>query len=261
MALIARNGFFLSNPSTNRGGLSLGGMRNNYSQNGAIRNQFAGGYSQYQGTPRGYLAPYSWILPQKDGGISTSAGQMAAALANTSGTLGSGLPMSVAMSAELLSSEALGLIVALTAALSASGTITNAQLDASAGLVASMSASGQLTNVELGAIVSMVTALQASGNLTAESLVGAFMEWNVGGPTALSPEGLAQSLLDDYDIETGYSMKEALRLILSALAGKVSGAETTTVTIRNVTDGKSRIVATVDSNGNRTSLTYDVGDE
>jgi len=59
-------------------------------------------------------------------------------------------------------------------------------------------------------------------------------------------------------VESSYDLQQALRLILSATAGKVSGADTTTITFRNVGDSKNRIVATVDSDGNRTGITYDV---
>ena len=41
------------------------------------------------------------------------------------------------------------------------------------------------------------------------------------------------------------------------LAGKLSGAATTPVTIRAADDSKARITATVDSDGNRTALTLD----
>lgn len=195
MALIARNNFLFSSPLTFRGGLSLGLMRNNFSQNGYVKNQFAGGYSNFNATPRGYLPPYCWILPVKSGGLSTSAGRMAAALTSGNPVLGRGFPISSSLSASItITDGALGLIVALQAALSASGTITNAEVAASAALVASMSASGTLTDVELGAIVDMVTSLSASGTLTANTLVGVFMEWSVGGPTELSPEGLAQAV-------------------------------------------------------------------
>jgi hypothetical protein len=61
-------------------------------------------------------------------------------------------------------------------------------------------------------------------------------------------------------IETGYTAKQSMRLMLSALAGKLSGAATTTVTIRNAADSKDRIVATVDSDGNRTAVTHDTTD-
>jgi hypothetical protein len=118
-----------------------------------------------------------------------------------------------------------------------------------------------VSNSTLGGIfpASASGTLSITGAASAISAL-AFMEANAGGATPLSPEGLAASLLDNEDIETGYSLRQALRIILSATGGKVSGAETTTITFRNVTDDKDRIIATVDANGNRTSLTYDVGD-
>ena len=70
----------------------------------------------------------------------------------------------------------------------------------------------------------------------------------------------ADALLDRSNaIETGLTPRGALRLNSAALAGKLSGAAGTTVTIRNsVADSKDRIVATVDSSGNRTAITTDV---
>lgn len=70
---------------------------------------------------------------------------------------------------------------------------------------------------------------------------------------------LAATLLDETDgVETAITMREALRLILAASAGKVSGADGLTVVIRNVGDTKDRITATVDESGNRTAVTTDV---
>lgn len=60
-------------------------------------------------------------------------------------------------------------------------------------------------------------------------------------------------------IETNLTLREALRLIASATAGTLSGAATATITITNArANNKNRIVATVDANGNRTAITYDV---
>jgi hypothetical protein len=60
-------------------------------------------------------------------------------------------------------------------------------------------------------------------------------------------------------IETGLTPRQALRLISAAEGGKVSGAATTTVVIRNaVADSKPRITATVDANGNRSAVVTDV---
>lgn len=58
-------------------------------------------------------------------------------------------------------------------------------------------------------------------------------------------------------VEAGLDVTGALRLILAALVGKVSGAEGTTITFRSVGDSKNRIVATVDANGNRTAIAFD----
>jgi len=68
----------------------------------------------------------------------------------------------------------------------------------------------------------------------------------------------ADALLDRANgIETSYTPRQALRLILSALVGKLSGAATTTVAIRDIGDSKDRITATVDADGNRTAVTPD----
>ena len=69
---------------------------------------------------------------------------------------------------------------------------------------------------------------------------------------------IADALLDRTDaIETGLTLRGAIRLDTAALAGKLSGAAGTTVTIRNVGDTKARITATVDSDGNRSAVTTD----
>ena len=69
---------------------------------------------------------------------------------------------------------------------------------------------------------------------------------------------IADALLDRTNgIETSYTLRQALRLILSSTAAKLSGAATTTVAIRDVGDTKDRITATVDANGNRTAVTLD----
>lgn len=55
----------------------------------------------------------------------------------------------------------------------------------------------------------------------------------------------------------GFTPEQTLKLLLAALAGKVSGGGTTTVAIRAADDSKTRITATVDSSGNRSALTLD----
>ncbi len=75
---------------------------------------------------------------------------------------------------------------------------------------------------------------------------------------ASASDEIADALLDRADaIETGLTLRGALRIDTAALAGKVSGAAGTSVAIRNVGDTKTRISATVDADGNRTAITVD----
>lgn len=52
--------------------------------------------------------------------------------------------------------------------------------------------------------------------------------------------------------------EESLRLANAANGGKLSGAATTSVAIRNPADTKNRVAATVDADGNRTAVTLDL---
>jgi hypothetical protein len=70
------------------------------------------------------------------------------------------------------------------------------------------------------------------------------------------------AMLDAADtIETGLTLRHALRLIAAATAGRSSGAGTGTEYLRAaVSNSEPRITATVDSAGNRTAITYDLSD-
>ena len=80
----------------------------------------------------------------------------------------------------------------------------------------------------------------------------------VGRVNDLSQDDVTGAVLEA-QIEPGLTLRQALRLVAAATAGKVSGAAGSTVTIRNaVADSKPRIVATTDADGNRTAITYDL---
>ena len=73
-----------------------------------------------------------------------------------------------------------------------------------------------------------------------------------------SSTAAADALLDRANgVETGWTIRQILRVLSAVLGGKMSGGGTSTVVFRNVTDAKDRVTATVDSNGNRTALTID----
>jgi hypothetical protein len=69
-------------------------------------------------------------------------------------------------------------------------------------------------------------------------------------------DSIAVSLLDLANgIETSSTLRESLRLILSAMVGKCSGADTNAPVYRDRGDTVDRITAVTDSDGNRTSVT------
>ena len=66
-----------------------------------------------------------------------------------------------------------------------------------------------------------------------------------------------QNQVFDKVVENSLTFLQWSRLCGSALLGKLSGAATTTVAIRDTADSKDRISATVDADGNRTAVTLD----
>jgi hypothetical protein len=74
---------------------------------------------------------------------------------------------------------------------------------------------------------------------------------------SLSNAGIDSVLDRAAGVETNYTLRQAMRLLLAVCAGKVSGAGGATITFRDVNDTKNRVVASV-SAGNRTAVTTDV---
>lgn len=77
-----------------------------------------------------------------------------------------------------------------------------------------------------------------------------------GANTSKTGYALASNGLDSVSVEAGVNARQALAIIASALAGVLSGAATTTITIKALkNDGTTRISATVDADGNRSAIT------
>jgi hypothetical protein len=152
----------------------------------------------------------------------------------------------------------------MAATISGSGTISGAQLQAFLQLAAALSGSGGAT-AQLTAIGHLAAAVEGDGTVAGTTVLTALgtlaAAINVTGDV-LTTGNVANAILDALDgVEDGLTVRHALRLIAAATAGKISGAATTTITIRNaVVDDKDRIVATVTSDGDRTAITYDLTD-
>ena len=226
--------------------------------------------------PSGYG---KYILPRKGGGM--SSWQARFDLTGT-GALLQGGPMEGTANLTFATAGDMSLIISLAGTGSATFTPTGA-MALTIGL-AGDGAFGLSGSSGLSMIIpidgSGTFGLGGVGNLRGDqSMVGSW-----GGAEALSPAGLAAAVWgstsasnntagtmgallnasgaagDPWSVtlEGTYTAADLVRLMSAALAGKISGAGTPTVTIRDVSDTENRIVATVDSSGNRTAVTTNV---
>lgn len=75
---------------------------------------------------------------------------------------------------------------------------------------------------------------------------------------AMNLTAAAVDAIIDEAVEGSYTLRQALRVILAVLAGKVSGMNSLTPVFRDINDTKNRVTASTDASGNRTSVTLDV---
>jgi hypothetical protein len=252
-------GRFLSGGST-----GLGMFRASFGKAGPSRNFYAGdaGIDNKSGTPEGYGPGDAMLIPQKSGGLGSR--NMLAGGSAASGNLLMGVNAAADLSgAGSLTDASMQLVVSLTADLiGAGGFDTAPNLVGTVAMAADLVGSGDLTGA-LSLIVGIYADLIGTSSVAAGLRGTASMSASITPFTELSPQSLAAAVWNSVAdaIESGVTPREALRLIAAATAGKVSGAAGTTIAIRNaVADSKDRIVATVDSAGNRSAITYDLSD-
>ncbi|MCC7043564.1 MAG: hypothetical protein IT183_06865 [Acidobacteria bacterium] len=230
--------------------------------------------------PDGYRPPYAWALPLRAGALA-SRGMMVGTGATTNANLAGGKNAVAALSGTGTIDSAIGsLILDAVASLSGSGTINAADLNAlgviSASLsgssdlaadgllaeileaVASLSGSGTVSAAALGARAGMSSDLTGAGSVdaTATGVGSMSADLTLASGGTLTAQAVADAVWAQA-IEAGLSADDVLRLIAAASAGKLSGAATTTIRIRDLADTTDRIVATVDSSGNRSAITLD----
>jgi hypothetical protein len=213
--------------------------------------------SDLAGIPGGYRGQYAWVQPQKPGALTSRNEIEAIAALSASGAMGLNAVATLEGVALL---EAVGqLVVSAAATIAGAGTLS-ANVVAALAASASLSASGSVS-AAIDALAWAVASLQgqASSDFTPYATGELAATIDVAATADLTAGAIADEILDAQMVETGLSVRETLRLCAAALAGKISGAAGTTITIRNaVADDADRIVATVDADGNRTGITYDL---
>lgn len=202
---------FFNNPGSYRGPTSL--QSGNFIK-GGLRNRNVGAFNQrFSGYPNGTLAPAAFILPNKTGSISSYT-RARSSISALSANLIPSLPMIASGTMTLtVNSAELNKVIQIIA----NGVLA---LTGSASLAAAVAAAATSTMVlsgtaQLGGIVPII----ASGTMTLTPAVTlnalAYMTAEAGGPTPLSPEGLANAVLDALlaDHNTAGTVGEALNSI------------------------------------------------
>lgn len=236
-------------PQGTVGNWHLTGMQRNLTAGEAINDDKTG-------VPDGARHPAAWIMPQKPGRV--AARNEALPTLTTTGAIAGGRNI-VGEATPALSATATGQLVvsgvgAATLALTTTGSIVAALAAEGSASPAITASSGTATAI---GHMAASTSMSISPSLTRYAV--GHLEGNVDiGAVALGAETFSTYLLDETDIETGLTLRQALRVVTAAVAGKVSGAETTTITFRNTADTADRITATVDASGNRTGVTLNV---
>jgi hypothetical protein len=117
-----------------------------------------------------------------------------------------------------------------------------------------------LTGTLAGESVPILTFTNANGLITTQDALTAAP--TAGDEFVILPDHVhsVAEIADgvhDEAVEGAETLRQAVRLVRAALVGKLSGAATTTVTIRDAADSKARITATVTADGDRTDVTTD----
>jgi hypothetical protein len=115
--------------------------------------------------------------------------------------------------------------------------------------LASVCTEGRLAELDAANLPADVAAVKAE-------TAGIIEDTGTTLPATLAALPTADSIHDEV-VEGTTTLRQAVRLMLAVLTGKASGGATTAITYRDIGDTKDRVVATVDSDGNRTAVTRD----
>jgi hypothetical protein len=234
-------------------------LMGNFWRTSTSRNMTAGTgiTTNLAGIPDGYRNEASWVMPKSAGAL--GARNQIIGVGTATITVASGVNGEATLTGAGDMAGVGQLIISMVAALTGAGTISSAQAEAFLQLAATLTGAGDIAGA-LSALGSAAAVLQGTGDLDAVSTALGMLAANITVTgDVLTTANVADSILDAADgVESGLTLRQALRVIAAATAGKVSGAETTTITFRNaLVDDVDRIIATVDSNGNRTAVTLD----
>jgi len=162
----------------------------NKSQN---RNIFAGdaGFNPVSGTPNGHRSPSSWVLPQKNGGISSYTGLRCVGSLNANGAMGVNLESLINDNDGSLIAVG-SLLASISLSMNGSGAL-NSGLLALLNMTATLQASGDI-NGALGALASVISTLTGDGYLNLIPYSTGNLAATITTATELSPKSLSEAV-------------------------------------------------------------------
>lgn len=193
MALVRNGRNIFTSPGKFTGVFS--GQTGNAWDAGGLRNRASGLEEAFSAYPSGHLAPTAFQLPMKPGAMSSYTLAQEEMVGSADLIPARNLEASSSATISILNAQ-LDQIVSLVASGSMSVSVASAILAGAANAVASSSASLTAVDALLGAIFSVAASGSATLSKTAVLTALAHISADIGGPTPLSPEGLANAVLD-----------------------------------------------------------------
>lgn len=231
------------NPGFSRG---LGSEYGNVVK-GGFRNRFVGGLSSiFGGYANGHLAPSSFVLPTVPGSLSSYT-EASGAITQGIIVATAAIPMDGSGTMQITVQTA---TMSLLAELVVNGALVLSVSSAQLSSAVAMLANGTLVITGTASLGGLIP-IEANGTLVlipdaADMGALAFMEAEAGGPTPLSPEGLANAVWQK-SIDGPITGEEILRVLAAVAAGKTTiddlGGGAATVVFRNLTDALDRVTA------------------
>jgi hypothetical protein len=182
---------------------------------GTWKNRHFGGYAAKSATPNGYVHGGAYVLPRVSGGLSSYVNSEGV-IAKTNAEMFAGRNLEATASSVItLTNAQLDQVIAMIASGALTISVTDAGLSAAVDASVNGSMSFTVSSAQLGGIFDVTAdgTIILSPNVTMTALANMIAE--AGGPTPLSPEGLANAVWDtvlaDHQItgSTGKALSDA----------------------------------------------------
>lgn len=190
MALIGNYSLIHKSPGRFSSGATISQVRSNFSKPGSLKNSYMS-FGKLTAYPVGYSAPYAWSLPMTAGGMSSFTLSSGSASYNADLAGGRNLESSVALSITKTNAQLDQIVTFVASALLQLS--TSADMNAAVQLQAS-AVLAITTDANIGAIVDSLASSSMAVTPVAVLTALAHMNAEAGGPTELSPEGLAAAV-------------------------------------------------------------------